>query len=74
MKAGGLVATGVLIGGVAAWFLSAAAAAFLFGLDAHDVRAYSAAGFIVVIAALAASLIPANGAATVDPTVALRAE
>jgi putative ABC transport system permease protein len=73
-RAGGLVAAGVAIGGASAWFLSRSATAFLFGLDAHDLRAFAAAGITVIIAALVASLIPASRAATVDPTVALRAE
>jgi predicted permease len=61
-----LVAAGLLIGGAGAWYLSAAAKTFLFGLEARDPRAFGAA--------VIASTIPARRAASVDPTVALRAE
>jgi predicted permease len=69
-----LVAAGLIIGGVGAWYLSAAAKAFLFRLDANDPRAFAAAVGSLALAALVASAIPARRAASVDPMVALRAE
>jgi putative ABC transport system permease protein len=70
----GLVAAGLIVGGVGAWYLSATAKTFLFGLQANDPRAFAAALVSLSLAALVASIIPARRAASVDPTVALRAE
>jgi ABC-type antimicrobial peptide transport system permease subunit len=69
-----LVAIGLVIGGVGAWYLSAAAKTFLFRVEATDPRAFAAAIVSLAVAALVASLIPARRAASVDPMVALRSE
>ena len=69
-----LVATGLLVGGIGAWYLTATAKTFLFGLEATDPRAFAAALVSLSLAALAASIIPARRAASVDPIMALRAE
>ncbi len=69
-----LVTAGLAIGGLAAWYLTAAAKAFLFRLEPTDPRAFAAAAASLLIAALVASAIPARRAASVDPMVALRAE
>src|SRR5262245_37875908 len=69
-----LVATGLISGAVAAWYLSAATKAFLFRLEPKDPRAYAAAVVSLAIAAAIASLLPARRAASVDPIVALRTE
>jgi putative ABC transport system permease protein len=69
-----LVTAGLAIGGVAAWYLTAAAKAFLFRLEPTDPRAFAAAAASLLVAALVASVIPARRAASVDPMVALRAE
>jgi putative ABC transport system permease protein len=73
-NASALVASGLVAGGVAAWYLSAAAKAFLFRMEPTDPRAFAAAVLALSSAALVASLIPARRAARVDPMVALRAE
>jgi putative ABC transport system permease protein len=73
-NASGLVGAGLLVGGVASWYLSAGAKAFLFGLQATDLRALAAAILALSIAATIAVLVPARRAASVDPIVALRAE
>ena len=70
----GLVAAGLIVGGVGAWYLSATAKTFLFGLQPNDPRAFAAALVSLSLAALVASIVPARRAASVDPTVALRAE
>ena len=70
----GLVAVGLIVGGLGAWYLSATAKTFLYGLQANDPRAFAAALGSLSVAALVASIIPARRAASVDPTVALRAE
>jgi putative ABC transport system permease protein len=74
LNACALVASGLVIGTVAAWYLSAAAKAFLFRLEPTDPRAFAAAAVSLLVAALVASAIPARRAAGVDPMVALRAE
>jgi putative ABC transport system permease protein len=69
-----LVVSGLILGGAAAWYLSAAARTFLFSIEATDPRAFAAAFLLLALAALVASAIPARRAASVDPMVALRAE
>jgi putative ABC transport system permease protein len=69
-----LIALGLVVGGVGAWFLSATAESFLFRMNANDPRAFAAALGTLAIAALVATLIPARRAASVDPMIALRAE
>ena len=73
-NAGVLVVSGLVIGAVASWYLSAAARAFLFRIEPTDPRAFAAAIVCLGVAALAASVIPARRAARVDPLVALRSE
>ena len=46
----------------------------LFGLSPTDIVNLAVAALILVLVALAAALVPAWRAATVDPLVALRAE
>lgn len=69
-----LVVSGLVLGGVGAWYLSAAARTFLFSIETTDPRAFAAAVLLLAVAALAASAIPARRAASIDPMVALRAE
>ena len=73
-NAGMLVSLGLVLGGVAAWPLSATARSFLFRIDANDPRVFAAALVTLALAAFAASIIPARRAASVDPMVALRSE
>jgi putative ABC transport system permease protein len=74
LNAGMLVLSGLILGGVGAWYLSAAARTFLFSIEATDPRAFAAAFLLLALAAFVASAIPARRAASVDPMVALRAE
>jgi predicted lysophospholipase L1 biosynthesis ABC-type transport system permease subunit len=67
-----LVMSGLILGAVAAWYLSAAARAFLFSIEATDPRAFAGAFLLLALAALAATAIPARRAASVDPMIALR--
>jgi putative ABC transport system permease protein len=69
-----LVAAGLIMGGIGAWYLSATAKTFVFGLESNDPRAFVAALISLSLAAFVASAIPARRAASVDPIVALRAE
>jgi predicted permease len=69
-----MVGIGLVVGGIGAWYLSAAAKTFLFRLDPNDPRAFLVAVVSLAAAALIASAIPARRAASVDPMEALRAE
>jgi len=73
-RAAMLVGIGLVIGGVAAWYLSWTAQSFLFRMDVTDPRAFAGALGVLAAAGLLASAIPARRAASVDPIVALRAE
>ncbi|MEP6918591.1 MAG: FtsX-like permease family protein [Acidobacteriota bacterium] len=68
------VFSGFILGGVGAWYLSAAARTFLFSIEPTDPRAFAAAFLLLALAALIATVSPARRAASVDPMVALRAE
>jgi putative ABC transport system permease protein len=68
------VTMGVVLGGIASWYLSAASRTFLFGLQPTDPRAFAAAAIALSAAALIATVLPARRAASVDPMVALRTE
>jgi predicted permease len=74
LNACALVAAGLALGAIAAWYLSAVSQAFLFRLQATDPRAFVAAVVCLFLAGLAAAAIPARRAAGVDPMVALRVE
>jgi predicted permease len=74
LNAATLVTMGVVLGGMASWYLSAASRTFLFGLQPTDPRAFGAAALTLAAAALIAGAIPARRAASVDPMVALRTE
>ena len=67
------------LAGCAAGLLGAAAASrllqsFLFGVSPFDPLVLAVAGVVVVMLSLAASLLPARRAASIDPMKALRAE
>jgi putative ABC transport system permease protein len=74
LNACALVIPGLIIGAIAAWYLTAVARTFLFGIEATDSRAFAAAFVSLAVAALVASAIPARRAASADPLIALRAE
>jgi ABC-type antimicrobial peptide transport system permease subunit len=69
-----LTAVGIAIGVPMAGLVSRTLASTLYGVKPYDLFSYSLAVYGVVIVALAASLVPARRAATVDPLTALRAE
>jgi predicted permease len=68
------VFVGLLIGLVAAAGVSRILGSLLYGLSALDPIAYSGVVACLLVAVLAASILPARRAATVDPMKALRAE
>jgi predicted permease len=65
---------GVLIGLVFALGLSRIVGNYLYGVKATDPLTYAAAIFVLMLAAISASYIPARRAASVDPMQALRNE
>ncbi|MCA1585594.1 MAG: FtsX-like permease family protein, partial [Acidobacteria bacterium] len=69
-----LVAVGLAIGLVLAGVLSRGLQGWLFGVPAIDAASYSSVAAIVLIAAVAASVLPALRAVRIDPMVALRNE
>jgi predicted permease len=70
----GLVAAGVLLGGIALFFAVRFIQNMLFGVSAFDPASLALTMLLLAIVALAAALPPALRAASVDPMVALRAE
>ena len=69
-----LAAVGGIIGLFAAGVLSRWIASLLFQVAGLDPLTYGASGAIILIAAMAASYIPARRAAQVDPMETLRSE
>ena len=67
-----LSAIGIAFGVAAAAGLTRLMSSLLFGVKPVDVVTFAAAAVILVVAALAASYIPARRAAAVDPVETLR--
>ncbi|MGB6830878.1 MAG: ABC transporter permease [Terracidiphilus sp.] len=70
--AGRMVVPGLALGIILAYALSRALSGLLFNVKPHDPVTYFGATAILAAVALAATLIPAIGAARVDPIVTLR--
>jgi putative ABC transport system permease protein len=69
-----LVAAGVAVGAVAAFYATRLFGSMLYGLTPTDPVTYGCAAGILAIAAVIASLVPARRASRVDPLTALRTE
>ncbi len=69
-----LTAIALAIGWPAAWMLTRLATSFLYGIAPHDAWTFIAAPVFLCAIALAACWLPARRAASINPTVALRAE
>jgi ABC-type antimicrobial peptide transport system permease subunit len=65
---------GVAAGCIASYGLGSAVSKLLYGVTATDDATLIVVGVILSLVAIAASLIPARRAASVDPMVALRQE
>jgi len=69
-----LVASGVALGLVGAWYATRLMGTLLAGVSPHDPWAYMAVVATLGAAALVANFVPARRAALADPMVALRGE
>jgi ABC-type antimicrobial peptide transport system permease subunit len=69
-----LVAIGLTLGGVLAWFATSLAGSYIFGVHAHDGVTFSAVSILLAASSIFAAWLPARRAATVDPILALRSE
>jgi len=69
-----LAVVGSVLGLVGAYFVGRAMQSTLYGVGALDLQAFAAVSFLLLIAALLASLLPAIRASRVEPDVALRHE
>jgi putative ABC transport system permease protein len=67
-----LIGIGVVIGLVAATVLARSMTGILYGVGPFDLPAFGAAGLVLIVAGLTASVVPARRASRVDPMVALR--
>jgi predicted permease len=73
-RAGLVVAAGLGIGLVGAWFASQLVAGFLFGLTARDPYMLGVSAVTLTITAMLAGYFPARRASQVDPAITLRME
>jgi predicted permease len=69
-----LAGIGVAIGAFAAFGVTRLLRTLLYGVPSTDIVAFGGAALVLVVAALAASWVPARRAASVDPVEALRSE
>jgi ABC-type antimicrobial peptide transport system permease subunit len=73
-QVGRMMATGGVIGLIAALALGRAAQSLLFGMEAYDASVVGVVAVILGVVGLAAGYIPAVRASRVDPMQALRYE
>jgi putative ABC transport system permease protein len=69
-----LTSVGIAVGLIAAFSLVPLMKALLFGVRPFDVRTFIAVPFILAVATVLASYLPARRAASVDPSQTLRSE
>jgi putative ABC transport system permease protein len=65
---------GVLLGLLGAFALSRVLASLVFGVQVRDPATFVSVGLLLTLVALAACLLPARKASSVDPILALREE
>jgi putative ABC transport system permease protein len=69
-----LVSLGIVLGAALALSLSRFLAGLLYGVKSNDPMTLAAVSLLLLVSALAATLMPARRAMRVDPMVALRYE
>ena len=69
-----LVAMGLSIGCLMAWFAVRFANGYIYGVQAHDAVTFTAVVAVLTAASFLAAWLPARRAAAVDPILALRSE
>jgi hypothetical protein len=69
-----LVAAGLSIGGVMAWFAVRLTSGYIYGVEAHDALTFTGVVVVLAAASFLAAWLPARRAASVDPILALRSE
>jgi predicted permease len=69
-----LLAVGVLVGGVAAFFAARSIRSFLFEVEPGDPAVFGLAALALVLIGLLAAMLPARRAVSIDPMQALRTE
>jgi ABC-type antimicrobial peptide transport system permease subunit len=74
MRGLALCAAGSVVGLIAAAASARVLGSLLFNVSRFDVSSFAAATAVIFVVALAACALPARRAASVDPSVALRAE
>ena len=70
----GLLAIGVLCGGVAALFAARSVRSFLFEVQPGNPRVFALSALMLVVIGLLAATLPARRAVSIDPMQALRTE
>jgi len=69
-----LVAVGITIGAVLAWFATRFAGTYIYGVRTHDAVTFAAVTMLLAASSFLAAWLPARRAAAVDPILALRSE
>jgi len=67
-----IAVAGLVVGLLAALWLTRGLRTFLYGVTAHDVASFGAVAVLLLIVAAIASIVPARRAASVDPVKVLR--
>jgi predicted permease len=69
-----LVAAGLGVGSILAWFAVRFTSGYIYGVEAHDTLTFTAVVVVLGAVSILAAWLPARRATAVDPTIALRSE
>jgi ABC-type lipoprotein release transport system permease subunit len=69
-----LLAAGVLVGAIAAFFVARSLRSYLFEIQPGNLAVFGISALVLVIIGLAAAILPARRAVSIDPMQALKAE
>ncbi|HEY8549156.1 MAG TPA: ABC transporter permease [Vicinamibacterales bacterium] len=73
-RVGVLLASGIAVGGVVAWWAGRYVETLLFGLEARDLATLATCAIVLSAVGVLAGWLPARRAARIDPAVVLRAD